>query len=293
MTLRVRPASAGDLPALTRFMAAHNASPEQRCLFFGETIPEIESDLDDRFEGEPSDGFVLAENGEGVAGAMGCAVDSSTHRGWLAGPWVASGRWDETAAALFTALRERLGRRVALFDTFVDAEAERVVRFYTEQGFRARKRAHVYTAPRPADVALLPPGTDLARDCESAFLDLHARAFPEAPDPGPDLLDRRGESFRILAVRDSEGLVGYTCGAEQHQPREGFVEYLAVELRGRGRGHGRTLLTQMLRWFFVEKNLPQAALAVDDENNGARGLYESAGFRVHRTGVALRWPLCG
>jgi ribosomal protein S18 acetylase RimI-like enzyme len=53
------------------------------------------------------------------------------------------------------------------------------------------------------------------------------------------------------------------------------------------------LLAQMLRWFFVEKDLPQAALAVDDDNSGARGLYESVGFRVHRTGVALRWPLCG
>ncbi len=71
------------------------------------------------------------------------------------------------------------------------------------------------------------------------------------------------------------------------------MEYLAVEPRGRGRGHGRTLLAQMLRWFFVEKDLPQAALAVDDHNGGARGLYEGAGFRVHRTGVVLRWPLCG
>jgi ribosomal protein S18 acetylase RimI-like enzyme len=293
MKLLVRPASTGDIPALTRFAAAHNADPRQRCLFFGETIPEIESDLEERFEGAPEKGFVLAENGDGIAGVMGCAVDSSTLRGWLAGPWVASAAYEETAAALFAALRAQLGRRVALFDTFVDAEAARVIRFYTDQGFRARKRAHVYTAPRPANAASLPTGTDLASADEPAFLDLHARTFPEAPDPGADLLDRRGESFRILTVRDSEGLVGYACGAEQREPREGLVEYLAVEPRGRGCGHGRVLLAQMLRWFFVEKDLPQAALAVDDDNSGARDLYESAGFQVHRTGVALRWPLCG
>ncbi len=158
MKLLVRPASVGDIPALARFAAAHNADPRQRCLFLGESIPEIESDFDDRFAGAPEEGFVLAENGDGIVGAMGCAVDAATLRGWLAGPWVASDPFDETAVALFTALRERLGRRVALFDAFVDAEAAQVIRFYTEQGFRARKRAHIYTAPRPADAALLPVG---------------------------------------------------------------------------------------------------------------------------------------
>lgn len=293
MTPLVRPASQGDLPALARFMAARNAGPRERCLFFGETLAEIESDLDERFAGAPAEGFVLAETADGIVGALGCAVDAATHRGWLAGPWVASDPWEGTAVALFATLRERLGRRVGLFDAFVDAEAGRVIRFYTEQGFRARKRAHVYTAPRPSDPTRLPAGTDLARESEAAFLDLHARAFPEAPDPGPDLLERRGHDFRILALTDSMGLVGYACGARQSQPSEGFVEYLAIEPRGRGRGQGRMLLTQMLHWFFVEMGLPQAALTVDEDNAGARGLYESAGFRVHRSGVALRWPLCG
>ena len=289
----VRPARAEDLPALTRFMAAHNALPQERCLFLGESLREIQGDLEEHFEGEPAESFVLAERGGRIAGALGCAVDATTRRGWLAGPWVAGEPWEETAAAMFLALRERLGTGVVLFDTYVDAQAKRLLGFYAGRGFRGRKQAHVYLAAPPADPAPLVPGVDLAPGQEAAFLDLHTRAFPEAPDHGRDLLDRRAADARILAMADAEGLLGYAAGIEQSALGEGFVEYLAVEPRARGRGHGRTLLRQMLQWFFTERNLGQVALTVDDANAQARGLYESAGFRLHRTGIALRWPLCG
>jgi mycothiol synthase len=70
--------------------------------------------------------------------------------------------------------------------------------------------------------------------------------------------------------------------------RRGWLEHISVRRPWRKRGLATALIADTLRQF-RDLGLEQAALGVDSENpTGALRLYESLGFRRHRTGISLR-----
>jgi mycothiol synthase len=71
----------------------------------------------------------------------------------------------------------------------------------------------------------------------------------------------------------------------------GWLEHISVRRPWRKRGVATALIAETLR-MFRDLGLLEGALGVDSENpTGALQLYESLGFRRHRTGVSLRKPL--
>jgi mycothiol synthase len=73
----------------------------------------------------------------------------------------------------------------------------------------------------------------------------------------------------------------------------GWLEHISVRRPWRKRGLATALIAETLR-LFQDMGLEEGALGVDSENpTGALRLYESLGFRRHRTGISLRKPLAG
>jgi mycothiol synthase len=71
----------------------------------------------------------------------------------------------------------------------------------------------------------------------------------------------------------------------------GWLEHISVRRPWRKRGLATALIAETLR-LYREMGLEQAALGVDSENpTGALRLYESLGFRRHRTGISFRKPI--
>jgi mycothiol synthase len=73
--------------------------------------------------------------------------------------------------------------------------------------------------------------------------------------------------------------------------QRGWLEHISVRRRWRRLGLAGALIADSLR-ALRDRELDEAALGVDAENpSGALRLYESFGFRRHRTGIAYRKPL--
>jgi mycothiol synthase len=71
----------------------------------------------------------------------------------------------------------------------------------------------------------------------------------------------------------------------------GWLEHISVRRPWRKRGVATALIAETLR-MFGDMGLAEGALGVDAENpTGALHLYESLGFRNHRTGLSYRKPM--
>jgi mycothiol synthase len=71
----------------------------------------------------------------------------------------------------------------------------------------------------------------------------------------------------------------------------GWLEHISVRRPWRKRGLATALIAETLR-MFRDMGLAEGALGVDSENpTGALHLYESLGFRQHRTGISFRKPM--
>ena len=147
-------------------------------------------------------------------------------------------------------------------------------------------------APPPADtVAAVGAGT--AEPAHTAGL---------APRPFTGAANRQGRLRRVLATRrsgpddalhatpsatlriltGSEGPAGYTVSGRAGPT--GYLQRLAVDPRWHGRGYGRALVTDSLRWMH-RRGARAAVVNTQDVNHVALALYRSAGFVEEPTGL--------
>lgn len=91
----------------------------------------------------------------------------------------------------------------------------------------------------------------------------------------------------LVFVGDDSELTGYLYAVMEDDPDRGGIEFVAVRPDDRGQGHGRCLLLAALRWLFAEKGVSHVILNVRDELTHARSLYESVGFVLQYSGLAL------
>lgn len=287
---RVRSAAAADLDTVAAFVGRWNAVPKSRCLMVPETAADVREDMK-AFPEAPERHFVLAEADGDLVGVAAADWDVEEKRGWVLGPWTDTSQWDALASALLTALIASLPEAVRWLDTYTDVANTRAYALYKDSGFADHKRAEVWEADRSADAvtAAFPAGREVPPEHEPAFLALHEAAFPATPEPGPRLLARRDATHPLFGAATGDGgFAGYVAVKLDDAPRQGFVEYLAVTPEARKQGHGRALLQTALRWAFLEHGVPKVALIVENQNLGARRLYESTGFRLLSAGISTR-----
>lgn len=285
-----RRAVAADLDAVAAFVARWNARPESRCLMLPETADDVRRDMK-AFPEAPERHFVVAETGGELVGAAACDWDLEEKRGWVMGPFVEPARWEAVASGLFRTLLAALPDEVRWLDTYTDVANTRAYALYRASGFEDYKRAEVWEADRPADdvVTGFPAGVALPPEHETPFLVLHDLAFPATHEPGPRLLSCRDAAHALFGAAGSDGsFAGYIAVKIDDAPRQGFVDYLAVAPSARKQGHGRALLQAALRWAFRDHGMSQVGLIVENQNLGARALYESSGFRLVSSGISTR-----
>ncbi|MBN1146178.1 MAG: GNAT family N-acetyltransferase [Anaerolineales bacterium] len=236
--------------------------------------------------------FVIAQQGEGVVGVLGCEFDEGLGRGWLWGPFLGAGDWQAIAAALYHALLDALPASIQQLDSFLNILNQRGQDFYRQQGFVASTLAHVYSAERPEAPAspsqACPP---LAPQYHPGFSNLHSTIFPAAYYSAERVIGQIDDRNQVFVYIDGGQVLGYVYASFSDDSQEGEVEFLGVREDARGRGIGRQLLQAALRWLFDEKGALRATLTVNQENANARALYESVGFRLMYTGIGAERKL--
>jgi GNAT superfamily N-acetyltransferase len=296
-TLSVVPSSAW--PTLAPFLHRHNRRPDGRVRCLHTEQGEGEESHAQELRQLPADeGLFIAAGWPAhttdPAGVIGAEFDPAMRRAWLRGPLVVPA--SETEAdllrrELIAALLQALPR-IDRFDAFPSTDEAALIAAYRDAGFVDQQQHHVMRLDAGAPI----PPTEFAGRIVDARPDdpaiahlqpLHDRLFPHSYLPGARLADTLDDDHRLFVAHLDGQAAGYLY--VQHKPHEdeGYVDFLGVEDRARGRGAGRALLQAAVRWALLERNLPKVHLTVRQDRAPALGLYESLGFR----NVAAGWHL--
>jgi ribosomal protein S18 acetylase RimI-like enzyme len=224
----------------------------------------------------------VAVDGRGVVGAEFLAGQA---RAWVRGPLA-----DEPAlgATLLQALFDALPG-VTRFDAFPQADEQALVAMLRDAGFVPEALHHVMgldAAAARLSAAVGSRAVQLADAPLPALLMLHDRLFPGTYLRG-DALVASLDADHALLLREEAGLgIGYAYVQWQSETREGYVDYLGVDEAARGRGWGRALLDDAVRWSLA-RGARRVCLTVRADRAPALGLYRAAGFVELAAGLQL------
>lgn len=143
--------------------------------------------------------------------------------------------------------------------------------------------------PGGVEVREFRPGVD-----DHAWLTVNNAAFKGHPENGnwtaEVLADRRRQSwfdpegFRM--AWEGGSLIGF-CWTKIHEDGVGEIYVIGVAPEHQGRGLGRALVLEGLRYLADDRNLARGMLYVDAGNDAALALYENVGFRLDHVDRSL------
>lgn len=278
-----------ELDVLVDFITAAQARPDSRCLHLDWTPEGIRADVQDL--DEPfQEAFRFACEGETIVGVLGGDIDVGAGRAWLHGPFARDRDWDLIVEMLCDDLWQRLPASVGRVSNYIELANARALDQHARRGFVRKGLSHIYRADGPPAQPEVRAGirpfalSDADRICE-----LHAAAFPQTWISGPEMISKIDATHPLLIASANGEAAGYLRLSRHASLPEASVDFVAVAESQRGKGLGRQLLLAALDWIFREQGLSTAFLNVSDDNVNAKQLYESAGFRLFQSGVALDW----
>jgi ribosomal protein S18 acetylase RimI-like enzyme len=288
--------SRDDLAAIVEFIAALNVKAEHRIGYVGETPDEIARDLLEY--GAVDNAFVARRNGE-LVGYMALDVDEELGRSYFIGPWVHVSDWDEIANRLVDeCLAIVPDGAVAQLEMFFDIANDNVSRFGNTLGFVTYKDVRTLRFDR-SDLDNMEPGRAIPIEARhhDSLVKLHDRTFPNTHLPGARMLTGLAENKVCFVRSESDEVMGYIYLEVDETIGSASVEFLGTDERARARGIGADLVRTGLHWMFGFESVSETWLVVDEDNAGARRLYDRLGWtEVHRltsmrrSGRAQRWP---
>lgn len=287
----IRPIEADELQQLVNFIVPLQADPQSRCLHVDWTAEGILADVQDL--NQPfTEAFRVLLEGDTWLGILGCDQDLEAGRSWLHGPFidpaVSDSDWQQLAGALFVDLFDRLPASINRLSNYLELNFERGLTQHADQGFVPKGISHIYRADHQA-VHSQAAIRAITPDDHAVLAALHDRAFPQSWLSPAELSSTLDETHQVLVAEHQGQPAGYIRLSQHISLLEGTVDYVAVDSAYRGLGLGRQLLLAGLDWIFNQRNLQTAFLNVSDDNANARKLYESAGFSLYQSGVALDW----
>jgi ribosomal protein S18 acetylase RimI-like enzyme len=289
---------ASEWPRLGAFTFRHNrlADGRVRCLHGDQGHDE--ADYVRELAGLPCESAAFWRiSGEGgqPLGVIGCEFDVVQARAWLRGPWTEPGpRAASMAGALLRALEAALPN-IQRFDAFPSQGEEALNTLYRDAGYRQMAVHRVMQAAlqgsansAPAAVAADPVITPAVPTDVALWLALHHALFPGAYLTDSDIEAALGDERRLVLTGWLDGRrAGYLIANDEPALDEIYIDFIGVEPACRGKGVGRSLLLEALRWGRA-RSRRNAALTVRQDREDALSLYRQCGFSQLSAGVHWR-----
>lgn len=284
------------------------------------SVEDFRNELEHQADFDPMRDMILADiDGNLVGGAMRTVrVRSGVVQHELEG-WVVPNQrrrgigrallhWLESRSR--EAAAERGGDQPHAFSSWVSATQTGAVALLESEGYERVRYGFMMVRPLadPVPNAPLPEGLDVRPVSEAdhrRIWEADTEAFRDHWDAG----ERTEEDFTgwfstpgidtsmWRVAWDGDEIAGSVMNfvfPEENEKlgvRRGWLEHVSVRRPWRRRGLAGALIADSLRELRA-RGLDEAALGVDAENlSGALRLYESLGFRRHRTSIAYRKPL--
>lgn len=147
------------------------------------------------------------------------------------------------------------------------------------------------TAVRPASAEDLPALEAIARSAHHDTRFFKDVGFPAArvADLYARWIQRDFREHHILVTGRAGVPTGYVTCQIDAAAKRGRIGLIAVADAERGRGHGRALVQESLRWF-AAAGCQEVCVATQASNVAAQRLYQSMGFRTHEAHATFhRW----
>ena len=269
---------------LVQFVARLNSDGEHHIGFFGEGEEEIRASLDESLI-PPSEGFVMAYEGDELVGVFGVDVNPEISRAWLFGPLVNHPEWHEVADQLYAKVIPRIPVGIRDYDLFADVQNTRMEAFAVRHGFPIHSENAVLTLPREKYTPATPRKTQVIpyrEDFFEAFEKLHTTLFPNAYFTARQMVERIDEHHQLFLAVENVQVLGYHFGKTEPVSESGYVDFIGTDASTRGRGIGADLLAAGIDWMFSAPTTQKINLTVNAENVAARHLYEKFGFVTDR-----------
>jgi len=158
---------------------------------------------------------------------------------------------------------------------------------FVDAGFSVHERLHLL-AHDLRDVGGATLDTRRARDGDHAqVLELDRRAFRPFWRLDPGGLDQALDATpatRFRVTEDPDGPTGYAITGRAD--RRGYLQRVGVDPRAQGRGIGRALVDDSLRWLRRHR-ARDAVVNTQLDNEPALALYRSCGFRELPSGLCV------
>jgi ribosomal protein S18 acetylase RimI-like enzyme len=289
-----RVAQREDYGELVEWLVRVSQAPEKQCLhtWSGQSVEALHEKLLSYLDGSELC-YIVAFQNRRLVGAMGSEYDEGLGRGWLHGPHVVVKDWELIAPGLFTRLLAELPPCVEQLDAYLNVENKRGRRFYEQQGFTPREHLS-YDFWLTPDERVVSGERDcvlLGQEQEASFRRLYDVLFPAAYYSAERIVHMMGKSHQVLVIAEGDQVLGFAVASVEGDLSSGEVQFLGVSEDCRRRGYGRRLLLSAIDWLLDEAGVPEVSLNVSQELVHARGLYESAGFKLRFAGIGFRKTL--
>jgi len=275
-------ASRDDLAAVVDFVAPLNVKAEHRIGYLGDKPEEITKELLEY--GAIDYAFLARQTGE-LVGFVAVDVDDELDRSYLFGPFVNHHLWDEVANRLVSEVLAIIpDNTTAQIEMFFDRSNDNISKLGHSLGFRTYKDVRTFRFDRSGSDKI-ERGTASPAEARhhSSLVELHDRTFPNTHLPGTRMIEGLGQYKACFVRSESDEVVGYIYLEVDDTTGSASLEFLGTTEQARGRGIGADLVRTGLRWMFGFESVTETWLVVDEDNAGARRLYDRLGWtEVHR-----------
>ena len=290
---RVESVPAAQWPRLAPFVFRHNRLEDGRVRCMHSEQGETEAAHLQELAGLAAESAafwrIASEDGE-LLGVIGCELDASQARAWLRGPWTEPGPHAGAMAGVLLQTLEAALPAIQRFDAFPHLDEETLNALYRDAGYERMTIHRVMQAmlheveASPPDPRIAPTArTDLAH-----WLPLHHALFPGGYLSDDEIEAALGGGRRLVLTAWLQGRpAGYLVANDEPAMGEIYVDFIGVDPACRGRGLGRSLLLEALRWG-RGLNRRHAALTVRQDREEALSLYRRCGLEQVSAGVHWR-----
>ena len=269
---------------LVQFAARLNSDGAHHIGFFGEGEADVRASLGECLI-PVAEGFLMAYEGDQLAGIFGVDADPEIDRAWLFGPLVDHADWHAVADQLYAKVLPRIPVGIRDYDLFCDIQNTRMEAFAVRHGFPLNSENAVLTLAREDYMPSAERQTQVLPYQEGffgPFEKLHKTLFPNAYFSARQIAGKIDENHRLfLAVEDGQ-LLGYHFCKIEPTSSSGYVDFIGTNPSARGRGIGADLLATGVDWMLSAPTTGKINLTVNADNVAARRLYETFGFVTDR-----------
>lgn len=272
------------LDELVQFVARLNSEGAHHIGFFGEGEADVRASLAECLI-PPSEGFVMAYDGDELIGVFGVDADPEINRAWLFGPLVDHAEWHAVADQLYAKVIPRIPVGIRDYDLFCDVQNTHMEAFAVRHGFPLNSENAVLTLAREKYDPIAErktPVIPFQEEFFESFEKLHKRLFPNAYFTARQMLEKIDENHQLLLAAEAGQLLGYHFCKIEPASGSGYVDFIGTDASARGRGIGADLLASGVDWMLSAPTTQKINLTVNADNAPARNLYEKFGFVTDR-----------